>query len=317
MKFNKKLAAISAAALMAISPVAMMSSTVNAAETQTNQVNITANNDELGKATGTVAIGDHPPVVNRNGQKYTSFTGKDVDGKTLKVTMYGENHALVPETIMNFWGKAVMINGREYFRIGKNAYVEARFTAKVNGPASLTVDKNSYIYNKNGKRMYNYNGKRNAKIKKGSIVASVSKTADISKERNYFGLYIKSYANNSGYERVKFWLPYKKINGKLFYAIGKGGYIRCTNVSKINGQDVLVPEATVTLKRNTTAYDIKENRTKLKLKKGQKVRVDQEILNAGEGYFYRIKNKKNSYIDVSDCYKLKRKMFVVFYKVID
>ena len=229
--------------------------------------------------------------------------------------MYGENHALFPQTIMNFWGKAVMINGKEYFRIGKNAYVEAKFTAKVNGPASLTVDKNSYIYSSKGKRLYTYNGKKNAKIKKGSIVASINKTEDISKERNYFGLYIQSSANNNDndYKRVKFWLPYKKINDKLFYAIGKGGYIRCTNVSKINGQEVLVPEATVTLKKNTYAYDIKENYTSLKLKKGQKVRVDQKILNTGEGYFYRIKNKKNRYIYVPDCYKLKRNMFVVFY----
>lgn len=143
----------------------------------------------------------------------------------------------------------------------------------------LTLRSNSYIYNSKGKRVY-----RKA-IKKDSKVKFTDKIKKTNKVRNYY--IFKNPLPNGITNPIKenlYWLPYKKINKKLYYKVGKNKYIRCINVEKINQYYVYVPQATVTVadpvrsaQKHIYAQDKTGYFTSHVLKKGTNLIVDEVV----------------------------------------
>lgn len=153
----------------------------------------------------------------------------------------------------------------------------------------LRLNHNSYIYDKNGKRLKTYKGKK-AIIKKSKTLSIKGKITPITKIKRYF-FYV--YVNYDPYWKP-YWLTYKKIKGNYYYSIGNKGYIKCVNVKSVNGNTLQASQATVIVKPQIgkVAYAINSSgyiKSKT-FKKGQKLVVDDtDIFLEGLGYSYHVK----------------------------
>lgn len=169
----------------------------------------------------------------------------------------------------------VTINGKKYYRVGKNTYVRADAVAKIDNKNTLLLDYNSYVYNNKGKRVKVPTLKKNLPI-----------------------LFYNT----------------KTIKGKKYYRIGKNQYVKAANVGVVNGKIQYVDETYVTLKADKThSYTQDGYANDTQYKKGQKVRVDQFIYTPASGSddfaafnddsavpFYRIKGEKDAYLSSLD-----------------
>lgn len=153
----------------------------------------------------------------------------------------------------------------------------------------LRLNHNSYVYDKNGKRLKKYKGK-SALIKKSKTVTFKGKIEPIKTIKRYY-FYV---VTDNGKHSTPYWLSYKKIKGSYYYSIGNKGYIKCINVSSINGNSLLSSQATVIVKpllgKVAYAQDASGNRTTKTYKKGQKLTIDNtDILGDQLTYSYHIK----------------------------
>lgn len=155
----------------------------------------------------------------------------------------------------------------------------------------ITLNHNSYVYNNKGVRI------KGLKLSKGSSLKVKGNIEKINQNQNP-KYYLISY--NTQDWNQKYWLPYKVINGKAYYSIGNGKYIRVANVKTVYGDELLANSGYVTVKKNTFIFDANANETKIKAKKGQKFKVDLLInltpnMPSTLGY-YRIAGSKNKYL---------------------
>lgn len=155
----------------------------------------------------------------------------------------------------------------------------------------ITLNHSSYVYNNKGVRI------RGLKLSKGSSLKVKGNIKKVIQNQNP-KYYLISY-NTQDWNR-KYWLPYKVINGKAYYAIGNRRYIRVINVKTICGHELVANSGYVTVKKNTIICDANGNETKVKAKKGQKFKVDRvENLKpnmASTLGYYHIAGSNNKYL---------------------
>ncbi|QYN57429.1 hypothetical protein GYM69_09990 [Lactobacillus panisapium] len=244
MNLNKKIIFGSIASFLALSPI------VPAVLTPSPTV-------QAAKAT-TFKLNHNSYVYNAHGKR-TYYQGQ----KTLKMgaTVNGTN-------------KISTIKGSNYYPLTGGTYIKAANVGAVNNqiqPGNLELNYNSYVYDKDGKRLTKFRGsKSNTHLLKGTPVkysGTVEKTDRDSKQ--YFLLDDDNY-NQS-------WLPYEKIGTKYYYNIGGGGYINAANVEKIDNKPLYTAEATVTINA-PMKFVVGYGKEKVMVKPGQKVKVDRVSL---------------------------------------
>ena len=244
MNLNKKIIFGSIASFLALSPI------VPAVLTPSPTV-------QAAKAT-TFKLNHNSYVYNAHGKR-TYYQGQ----KTLKMgaTVNGTN-------------KISTIKGSNYYPLTGGTYIKAANVGAINNqiqPGNLELNYNSYVYDKDGKRLTKFRGsKSNTHLLKGTPVkysGTVEKTDRDSKQ--YFLLDDDNY-NQS-------WLPYEKIGTKYYYNIGGGGYINAANVEKIDNKPLYTAEATVTINA-PMKFIVGYGKEKVMVKPGQKVKVDRVSL---------------------------------------
>lgn len=241
MNLNKKIIFGSIASFLALSPIVpavlISSPTVQAAKATTFKLN------------------HNSYVYNAHGKR-TYYQGQ----KTLKMgaTVNGTN-------------KISTIKGSNYYPLTGGTYIKAANVGAINNqiqPGNLELNYNSYVYDKDGKRLTKFRGRKgNTHLLKGTPVkysGTVEKTDRDSKQ--YFLLDDDNY-NQS-------WLPYEKIGTKYYYNIGDGGYINAANVERIDNKPLYTAEATVTIDA-PNELPVGYGKEKTVIKPGQKVKVDR------------------------------------------
>ena len=167
-------------------------------------------------------------------------------------------------------------------------YVSASAASTKETTVKLRLNHNSYVYDKNGKRLKKYKGKK-ALIKKSQKLTIKGKIEPIQKAKRYY-----FYGKLENGNRPAYWLTYKKINNDYYYSIGNKGYIKCVNVKTIDDYSLMSTEATVTIKPRIekvahTWNKLGEQTTKT-YKSGQKLIIDDtNILPNQNTYSYRVK----------------------------
>lgn len=172
-----------------------------------------------------------------------------------------------------------------------------------------TLNHNTYVYNKNGKRKTAY--RKLLKGEKVKLVGRVTyKTVTNPYTRGqYDGLPVKApyyfVVDNYGQPVKRCYLSYHMIKQQPYYSMGKGNYVKAANVGRIGKYGIVATEATLTVTRTAHLWNYAGNQISQTVKKGQKVRVDA-LLNL-KGYnvssrvycFYRIKGTQK-YIYAND-----------------
>lgn len=237
------------------------------------------------------------------------YTGAKVYGKNgmvlKKYRGSADNTYLKAGTAVKYYGKPKYINKKIFYYIGNGGYILGYNIESLDGMGVLTVYHNSYIYNKNGKRI------KNTLVRKGMPVKYLGKLSE--KDNNSKNM--PKYYYFSGYNQMvsnkMIWLKYKTINRQQYYRIAKNKYIKAKNIGCINGHRLYVSEGNITL---GTPYIQPENqyyiwtkngkRTKktFSYKKGEKVVVDRWI-SIGGFSFFRVKGT-NYYIIGTDVKKV-------------
>ena len=222
------------------------------------------------------------PVVNVNG----------VQLKNWKPTNNG--YYLKAGVLVNWTDQYQFINGREYLNLGNGGYVNTENVFTKNGSGIMTMARNSYVYDVNGKRIKNFHG--TGKLLKGMIVNHVDSL------KAGKGKY---YVDESG---SFFTLPYLVINGKDYFEIEDGGYVRSDNVKSIAGYGIYTSKPIqVSVNTTTKLYHPvgkKMVAEKKVVKKGQILTVDKLVHvkamdNSDPAQFYRIKGT-NNYVPFPD-----------------
>ena len=268
MKLNKKFVYGSIASILAISPMlpAVMPS----------------NTEVLAAKTDTITL-------NHNSYVYTA------QGKR---TYYNGKGTLRMGTTVNGNAKTTSINGKSYYPLTGGAYVKAANVGVVNKQVqdgNLELNYNSYVYDKNGKRLYKFRGsKKNTHLRKGTPLKYSGSVEKIDRNSKQYFL-----VNDDNYNQS--WLPYKKIGGKYYYNIGAGGYVNAANVGQIDNKPLYTTD--VSVKVNTTsAIRVGTGKERTSIKPGEKVKVDRvsQVL-SGPSYraSYRISGTKTGFFATS------------------
>lgn len=267
MKFNKKIALISAA-LLTLSPAIATVSSNNAVQVEAAT-----------KQKNTITVSGDTGLYSSTGKMLFTYRGKPF-------TTFNK------ETTLKYYGNPIKIKKGYYYYIGHGAYADASYVEKINGREALSLNLNSYVYTKNGKRTKKL-------LRKGLSY-------------NFIGKYKKNdnATNNVFYREGHYYqLKTVRINGNDYYQIAKNKYIRVANIAAIGAHPVLSNEMTVTVKRNTPLLTVDAQNgaanTGKTLKKGQKFTVDAQVglYDGGNSTpnAYRIKGT-NNFIWVSDAY---------------
>lgn len=195
-------------------------------------------------------------VVDKNGKRLRSFRGKSayVKAKT-KIKVVGTYN--VPAA---------------YVKIGNNQYVKASYVTQLNGKSLITLNSNSYIYNKKGQRIRNFHGQ--SKLLKNAAVITTSKVKKATDSSQYY-----FYDSTEESNKSKSTFATTKIKGVDYFAIGNGGYIKASNVIAANGM-ILFTKGPITIKlpNPTTVYTDKFKETTKKLKAGTTVKLDKSAV---------------------------------------
>ncbi len=212
----------------------------------------------------------------------------------------GTTHDYYGDPVYMKWHHNDMTTKATFYNIGNGGYILGYNIASLNSKGTLSVYHNAYVYDKNGQRLKSYLGsKDHTLIRKGTAVNYVGKLnekSDTSKKLPKF------YYFNTGVQSTSdkiLWPTYHTIKGKQYYNIGNGGYIKANNICYINGKELYVSEATVTIGKSlhkNGKYYIGNSKGKLtgkflSLKEGQKVVVDR-MFKKGRT-FWRIKGTKD------------------------
>lgn len=280
MKINKKIVLISAATILSTTPIIFVNHNQSSVVQAAHQT-----------ATGTLRVDD----------SYAYVTGKGTislrKGQSLKY--YG-----APKTDLN------ANEGGNYFpslqfNIGNGNYVSLDYVKQISGPQWLTVVNNSYLYNKNGKKLA-------TKIKRWENLAYPGKIKPATNQRFYFNLSQKKY------------IPYRYYKNVPYYNLGKGHYVRVSDIGFVNGNALIAKNGQTTgivSTNNARTYTSSEDYANSKymaptaryLNKGQKFTFDKavtfstQLVDADHDPcdYYRIKGT-NLYISGNDLYLSKQ-----------
>ncbi|QNQ84370.1 hypothetical protein FP435_08045 [Lactobacillus sp. PV037] len=208
----------------------------------------------------------------------------DKNGHLLKTYNNREPHFSKGAKI-NYYGNVVYIKNKPYFYIGNGGYILAVNVAVLNNKTTLRLNHNSYVYDKNGKRIIHFNNDKQKTVLRYEIPINVPGKLKKATSQNPFYYVIK---NNE-----KYYLPAKKIKGKYFYAIGHGGYVRAYNVATIDNNFNYPKYLSVPLVKRegiTDSFPLFDKNQKLIKKRyplSPKVKVNS-IINEADRFYFRI-----------------------------
>ena len=318
MKLSHKLVMVSAAVLMGVSPVLGMAEntvSVQAATKSTNGVHNTYGKNSKVKVTKTMKFvdrnGKKTSKTAPKGGSYTIWNVKNIDGQVY-YSIQTDLKYWIPATAtegtvtyksgnttytLKSDGKKVTtststgtktINGVKYYDLGGGAYIKA---VNVDGKAASSTSSlskgtkakfvsNSYIYDKNGKRISKYQGK--SKFVKGDSVTT-------------YGI--------------------QTINGKKYYQLDKKGtaFVRTVNIdgkttsnqeSSVSNDAESIKKYDYSLKKNAYIYDkngkrINKYQGKSKLLKGAAIDVYGIETIKGKDY-YQLDKKGTAFVKASN-----------------
>lgn len=244
MNLNKKIVFGSVASILALGSVVPIIQNSNLSTVSAKSATITLNHNSY--------------IYSSNGKR-TNFNGK----KTLKTG-----------TVVNSNGKISTINGKNYYSITNNAYIKASNVGMIDDQVqkgNLQLNYNSFVYDKNGKRLSTYRGsKSNTHIKKGTPLKYATSIEPVDRNSKHFYL-----LNDDGYNQS--WLPYEKIGNKYYYNIGAGGYINASNVDKIDNKPLYTTETSVTIENSNIKqpFTIGTGKDKTEIQNGKTYNVDR------------------------------------------
>lgn len=224
-------------------------------------------------------------VITSKGMKITRDTAVyNKNGKKLSIYR-GRTATLKKDSIVKYGGATTYTIPVSYFNIGNGRYIRAGYVQEYNGQTVLTLNYNTFVYNKKGKRI-NYDGQR--KLMNGGVVTTNSKIREAkSSDQNYF------YSSANYTDKNKLAFTTTKIKGQDYLSIGKGGYIKIANVKTANGMILFTKgPITITLPSDTTIYSSNFKETKKQIAAGKKVILDKtEIDNSlsDPQLYFRIK----------------------------
>lgn len=294
MKLSHKLIMVSAAALMGISPILGSAQGVNAA-TSTKSAKKTTSSKSSSKSSNSITLTHNAYVYDKN-------------GKRLKTYMGSAKYTTIAKGVTVKSSGTKTINGVLYYSLGSGAYIKAANVAKSSASTtsttkktttstkttSITLTKNAYFYNKNGKRVKKYNGM--SKLVKGTTVDSYGtktisgkkyyqlnskgtvfiKAANVDKKttstktssskttitlkKNAYIYDANGDTEKKGYKKGKTLTATEAryIGTKLYYKIGEDQYIKAANVGKVSGAElepVNEPDGAATVDTSTTSTD--------------------------------------------------------------
>lgn len=269
MKLSHKLVMVSAAALMSVAPLLGTAENVNTVQAAPK------------KTTSKKAANNKITLV-RNAYVY------DKNGKRLDKYMGSAKYTTIAKGVTVTSTGTKTINGVKYYDLGGGAYIKA---VNVDGKAASSTSSlskgtkakfvsNSYIYDKNGKRISKYQGK--SKFVKGDSVTT-------------YGI--------------------QTINGKKYYQLDKKGtaFVRTVNIdgkTTSNQESSVLNDAESTkkydysLKKNAYIYDnngkrINKYQGKSKLLKGAAIDVYGIETIKGKDY-YQLDKKGTAFVKASN-----------------
>lgn len=237
MKLSHKLVMVSAAALMSVAPLLGTAENVNTVQAAPK------------KTTSKKAANNKITLV-RNAYVY------DKNGKRLDKYMGSAKNTTIAKGVTVTSTGTKTINGVKYYDLGGGAYIKA---VNVDGKAASSTSSlskgtkakfvsNSYIYDKNGKRISKYQGK--SKLLKGAAI-------------DVYGI--------------------ETIKGKDYYQLDKKGtaFVKASNVTRT------VKATSITMKKNAYIYNGNGDTKKKTVKKGKTVKAT-EARYIGTKLYYKI-----------------------------
>ncbi|MBA2915043.1 cell division protein [Lactobacillus crispatus] len=269
MKLSHKLVMVSAAALMSVAPLLDTAENVNTVQAAPK------------KTTSKKAASNKITLV-RNAYVY------DKNGKRLDKYMGSAKYTTIAKGVTVTSTGTKTINGVKYYDLGGGAYIKA---VNVDGKAASSTSSlskgtkakfvsNSYIYDKNGKRISKYQGK--SKFVKGDSVTT-------------YGI--------------------QTINGKKYYQLDKKGtaFVRTVNIdgkttsnqeSSVSNDAESTKKYDYSLKKNAYIYDnngkrINKYQGKSKLLKGAAIDVYGIETIKGKDY-YQLDKKGTAFVKASN-----------------
>lgn len=269
MKLSHKLVMVSAAALMSVAPLLGTAENVNTVQAAP-------------KKTASKKAASNKITLVRNAYVY------DKNGKRLDKYMGSAKYTTIAKGVTVTSTGTKTINGVKYYDLGGGAYIKA---VNVDGKAASSTSSlskgtkakfvsNSYIYDKNGKRISKYQGK--SKFVKGDSVTT-------------YGI--------------------QTINGKKYYQLDKKGtaFVRTVNIdgkTTSNQESYVSNDAESTkkydysLKKNAYIYDnngkrINKYQGKSKLLKGAAIDVYGIETIKGKDY-YQLDKKGTAFVKASN-----------------
>ena len=269
MKLSHKLVMVSAAALMSVAPLLGTAENVNTVQAAPK------------KTTSKKAANNKITLV-RNAYVY------DKNGKRLDKYMGSAKYTTIAKGVTVTTNGTKTIDGVKYYSLGNNAYIKA---VNVDGKAASSTSSlskgtkakfvsNSYIYDKNGKRISKYQGK--SKFVKGDSVTT-------------YGI--------------------QTINGKKYYQLDKKGtaFVRTVNIdgkttsnqeSSVSNDAESTKKYDYSLKKNAYIYDnngkrINKYQGKSKLLKGAAIDVYGIETIKGKDY-YQLDKKGTAFVKASN-----------------
>ena len=269
MKLSHKLVMVSAAALMSVAPLLGTAENVNTVQAAPK------------KTTSKKAASNKITLV-RNAYVY------DKNGKRLDKYMGSAKYTTIAKGVTVTSTGTKTINGVKYYDLGGGAYIKA---VNVDGKAASSTSSlskgtkakfvsNSYIYDKNGKRISKYQGK--SKFVKGDSVTT-------------YGI--------------------QTINGKKYYQLDKKGtaFVRTVNIdgkttsnqeSSVSNDVESTKKYDYSLKKNAYIYDnngkrINKYQGKSKLLKGAAIDVYGIETIKGKDY-YQLDKKSTAFVKASN-----------------
>ena len=244
MKINKKIAVSSIAALMAISPV----------------LSLASNTTRTVQAASKTFQGANALLLTHNAYVYS------INAKRLSTYQGSKKPVLIKGAVIDYPDPGTVTNkGRKYYYLGDKGYIKAGNAKPIVQqiePGTLKLNYNTYVYDKNGKRLKSYRGsKKNTHLYKWHSVKYTGTLQPITNDsKQYYCLNDDNYSQS--------WLPYQTIKGNQYYSIGAGGYVKAANVDQIDGKKLYTNEATVKVADKKLPNDVK------KYEKNQKITVD-------------------------------------------
>ncbi len=159
------------------------------------------------------------------------------------------------------------INGNDYFYLGDGGYIKAQNASVQPQKKLFTLNQNSYVYDKNGKRLKTFRGGR-------AYFTTNSKVKYTGSEE----FYRKPYA---------------------YYRIGNNTYVNSGQISKVNGKGVLF------VSQNSYVYNSKGQHQRRLIKAGELVPYTGKVVNKSNQYFYtEYKDRQPNFYSIKN-YKIK------------